>query len=72
MVNDWGFELNNIRVPVTFWHGESDTNVPLQWAELMTENIDGAILVKYPNEGHLLIFKHSKGIFMDLRPNIVN
>ncbi|MGG8496511.1 alpha/beta fold hydrolase [Tenacibaculum sp. TC6] len=67
LVNSWGFELSNIKVPVTFWHGEKDYNVPFEWAELMTSEINQAHLNKYSEEGHLIIFKHAREIFTNLR-----
>ena len=70
LVKDWGFELNKIQVPVTFWQGEKDNNVPFEWAELMTNKIHQANLNKYTKEGHLIIFKHAKEIFAELKQNI--
>ena len=68
LVKDWGFELNDIQVPVTFWQGEKDNNVPLEWAKLMVKEIKQANLITYPEEGHLIIFEHAKEIFSSLKP----
>jgi len=70
LVRDWGFSLADIQVPVTFWQGEKDNNVPFQWAELMKREIKNSKLHKYPEEGHLIIFQHAKEIFPDLKNNI--
>ena len=31
--SDWGFDLRDIQVPVHFWHGKSDRNIPWTYAE---------------------------------------
>ncbi len=67
LVKEWNFELKGIQVPVTFWQGEKDNNVPFEWAEFMSNKIKGAKLKKYPNEGHLIIFRHAEEIFTNLR-----
>ncbi|MGB1040584.1 MAG: alpha/beta fold hydrolase [Flavobacteriales bacterium] len=63
LVRKWGFKLNEINVPVTFWQGKQDNNVPYQWAELMSNEIDNSELNLFPDEGHLIIFNHAEEIF---------
>lgn len=70
LVKDWGFELNKIQVPVTFWQGQKDNNVPYQWAELMKNEIPNASMNTFPDEGHLIIFEHAHEIFTDLKQKI--
>jgi len=70
LVKDWGFELDAIQVPVTFWHGEKDNNVPYEWATLMANKIPKATLKKF-TEGHLIIFNHAREIFQELKESIV-
>lgn len=67
LVRDWKFNLNEIHIPVAFWQGEKDNNVPYQWAELMKREIQNATLNIFPNEGHLIIFQHAQEIFTDLK-----
>ena len=67
LVKDWGFEYNHTQVPVSFWQGEKDTNVPIQWAEFMTNQIEQSSLKTYPNRGHLLIFDRAEDIFSSLK-----
>lgn len=69
LVRDWNFELNEIKVPVTFWQGKKDNNVPYKWAELMKNEIQNAKLNSFSDEGHLIIFQHAMEIFMDLKPS---
>jgi len=68
LVNDWNFPLHEIKVPVAFWQGENDHNVPPEWATLMQQEIKQASLKSYPNEGHLLIFKYATELFTQLKP----
>ena len=69
LVQDWNFNLGKIQVPVTFWQGEKDNNVPYKWAQLMKDEIPNATLNTYPNEGHLIIFQHAHEIFTALKEN---
>ena len=54
---DWGFSLGDIAMPVHFWQGGVDRNVPAHHAELMAERTPGSQLHRYPDEGHFLIVK---------------
>ncbi len=72
LVTDWNFELNKIHVPVAFWQGKKDKNVPYQWAELMKNEIQNANLTNYPEEGHLILFEHAEEIFTALKPITIN
>lgn len=67
LVRNWEFELDKIKVPVTFWQGKKDNNVPFKWAQYMSHKIKGARLKEYPAKGHLIIFEHAKEIFTDLK-----
>lgn len=69
LVKEWGFKLEDIQGIVTFWQGGKDNNVPFEWAELMKNKIKNSKLNKYPEEGHLIIFKHAKEIFTELKIN---
>jgi pimeloyl-ACP methyl ester carboxylesterase len=53
--SDWGFALEDIRVPVHFFQGSEDRNVPAQHAGLMAGMVPGAVLHQYPGEGHFLV-----------------
>lgn len=70
LVKNWEFELNEIQVPVTFWQGKKDNNVPFQWAQYMSSKIKESHLKEYPEKGHLLIFEYAKEIFTGLKINI--
>lgn len=49
----WGFSLRGIRVPVWWWHGDSDHIVPLAQAHSVVPRIPGAGLTTRPGESHL-------------------
>lgn len=49
----WGFSVRDIRVPVKWWHGDSDNIVPLSHGERMVELLPDAELFIRPGESHL-------------------
>jgi pimeloyl-ACP methyl ester carboxylesterase len=55
--SDWGFAFEDIPGPVHFFQGDVDRNVPVQHAQLMAAKVPGAILHRYPGEGHFMVFK---------------
>jgi pimeloyl-ACP methyl ester carboxylesterase len=57
-VRDWGFRLQDIRVPVHVWHGDMDKNVPFAQGEFVARRIPGAEFHACPGEGHLLAVDH--------------
>ena len=52
-VRDWGFELEDIEVPVTVWQGEQDRMVPFAHAEWLVAHIPGARPRLLPEHGHI-------------------
>ena len=60
--SDWGFRLEDIRAPVHFFQGSVDRNVPAQHAELMAKRVPGAIVHRYPGEGHFMVVKRLEEI----------
>lgn len=49
----WGFSLRDIRVPIRFWHGDSDRIVPLEHGEHQARLVPDSELKVRPREGHL-------------------
>jgi pimeloyl-ACP methyl ester carboxylesterase len=49
----WGFDVRDLRVPVTWWQGDADNIVPLAHAEHIVPLIPGAELRVRPGDGHL-------------------
>ena len=60
--HDWGFRLEDIRVPVHLWQGDCDRNVPAAHARLQARRIPGAVLHECPGEGHMLVVDHVEEI----------
>lgn len=66
LARPWGVLLEDIRIPITFWHGQLDQNVPPAMAQSMAERLPKAELKLLPNEGHLLMFNHWDEILANL------
>jgi pimeloyl-ACP methyl ester carboxylesterase len=54
-VNPWGFELDDIRVPVQLLHGAQDRFVPIAHGEWLAERIPEVDAHLSPEDGHLTI-----------------
>ena len=67
---DWEFRLADIRVPVHFWQGDADRNVPLAHARRMAGEVPGSVLHEVPGGGHLMAIDHIEDILTTLRPLI--
>jgi pimeloyl-ACP methyl ester carboxylesterase len=52
-VRDFGFRLDEIRLPLTLFHGERDTNAPIAMVRRAVAKLPIARLVTYTNEAHL-------------------
>lgn len=65
-VRPWGFRVDEIGVPVHLWHGELDTLVPIQSARYVARAIPNCSPRFFPDEGHLLTFRHSEEIVQTL------
>jgi pimeloyl-ACP methyl ester carboxylesterase len=52
-VRDFGFRADEVRVPLTLFHGEADTNAPIALARRVAAELPAARLVTYGNEAHL-------------------
>ena len=64
----WDFELSDIQCPVTFWHGDADTDVPLDACEFSFGKIHAQQKEKkvLENETHSLIRRHWQQILETL------
>lgn len=49
---DWGFDPADIRVPVHFWHGTADANLPCEVARRLCARVPGAAGDWVEGEGH--------------------
>ena len=50
---DWGFELQDVKAPVIWWHGDADHIIPFAHGEHMVERLPHAELRVLPGESHL-------------------
>ncbi len=59
----WGFQLEQINLPVHLWHGERDNDVPVAWARRTAARLSRCEAVYYSGEGHIsTIANHSAEI----------
>jgi pimeloyl-ACP methyl ester carboxylesterase len=65
-VQDWGFRLEDITVPVHVWQGDVDRNVPLAHGRRQADDIPGAVLHEIAGEGHMLFVDHMEEILTSL------
>ncbi len=62
LTRPWGFQLEDVQVPVHIWHGTADNVTPLPMAEYVAARLPNRRVTFWPNEAHLLIFPHWKQI----------
>ncbi len=63
----WGFHLNDVKVPITFWGGTSDPIVPYVHAERQAKRVPGARLRTVPSRGHFAGYTEVHEVFDTLR-----
>jgi pimeloyl-ACP methyl ester carboxylesterase len=66
LTRPWGFRLGSIRVPTWIHHGDADTTVPVQHAQLFAAAIPGAHLQLHPGQGHFSILGAAREILATL------
>jgi len=64
-VRRWGFDLDEIRVPVSIWHGREDRFVPLAHGEWLAANVPGAKANLVEGEGHISLSRRRYGDVLD-------
>jgi pimeloyl-ACP methyl ester carboxylesterase len=64
-VRDWGFDLSEIRVPVSIWQGRQDLMVPITHGEWLAGHIPGARAHLRPEHGHLSLGVGAIGEILD-------
>jgi pimeloyl-ACP methyl ester carboxylesterase len=63
LYQDWGFNLEEIAIPVHIFHGQEDKFAPYSFAEYLHHTIPQTTLHAYPQEGHLFLYKLFDEIF---------
>jgi hypothetical protein len=67
LTTPWGFALEDIRTPVTFWAGMLDQFLSYRHTVWMGERVRGANVHLYGNEGHLsLRLRHMGAMALDV------
>lgn len=51
-VADWGFELQDLGLPIALWYGEFDKHTPISMGEYYAHNIPNATLHRVSDGGH--------------------
>jgi pimeloyl-ACP methyl ester carboxylesterase len=63
----WGFELEEISVPVHIWEGSRDHTGPPEYREFLQRHLPCATVTVVPDEGHLsLLPNHAAAILTEL------
>lgn len=66
-VDDWGFDLAAIRVPVAVWQGAQDAMVPYTHGEWLAAHVPGARAHLFEDEGHLSLLARLDDVLVDLK-----
>jgi pimeloyl-ACP methyl ester carboxylesterase len=61
----WGFDLDEIEIPISVWHGTADLNVPADHGRWLAANLPTASLHLEAEEGHMSIVANSVGRMFD-------
>jgi pimeloyl-ACP methyl ester carboxylesterase len=64
-VRHWGFELEDLRVPVSFWQGTEDLMVPQAHMAWQAERVPGAVMHLEEGQGHLSLLVTNFGRMLD-------
>ncbi len=67
MVRPWGFDVADIRVPVSVWQGAHDKMVPFDHGKWLAGAVPGARVHLFDDEGHLSLVERLDEILADLR-----
>ena len=59
IASPWGFDLAEIAIPVSVWHGTLDETVPVDHAYWLADHISNATVHIEDGEGHLSISVHA-------------
>jgi pimeloyl-ACP methyl ester carboxylesterase len=61
----WGFDVEDIRVPVSVWQGDQDMMVPLAHGQWLASHVAGAHAHLLGDEGHISINENRLGDILD-------
>jgi len=66
LAGPWGFNPSDIVAPVTIWHGDLDTVIPLWHAYALAKEIPNSKLHICPGEAHMLMWDHLGEILLEV------
>jgi pimeloyl-ACP methyl ester carboxylesterase len=66
LLRPWGFDVEDVRVPVSGWVGGADTMVPPRQGEWLAEHVAGARAHLLDGEGHISLMADAARILDDL------
>lgn len=52
LLGEWRFSLNEVKVPVSVWHGEDDRAAPVAHGKWVADHLPNAAFYALPGEGH--------------------
>ncbi len=62
IMRPWGFDLAELTIPIDFWQGDADVNVPPSHGSRQAEAVQNGTLHECPGEGHFLLVGHAAEI----------
>jgi pimeloyl-ACP methyl ester carboxylesterase len=66
-LDPWEMDYSSIQVPVMFWHGAQDRNIPIHMVREISARIPKADSRWFEHEGHYsLLLRHMPGILEEL------
>jgi pimeloyl-ACP methyl ester carboxylesterase len=69
----WDFKIEEIQIPLKFFHGEQDKTVPIALAKRYIDRLPTAKLITYPKEGHIsIVVNQFEAIVHALKDEISN
>jgi pimeloyl-ACP methyl ester carboxylesterase len=68
LASPWGFEPEDIEMPVHFWHGDEDRVVAISEARAVAARMPCATFTLVPAAGHLLLMDHFDEVLATLTP----
>ncbi len=68
-LGEWGFDCEEIEMPVSLFYGTADQNVPIQMGEYYRDAIPSTEATFYEGEGHFIMYSRATEILNSLTPS---